>query len=150
MKTRMLSVLEAAVGVTGDLGMHKETDKAKQTAQSPSQPQELPELRERGILQVQELGSPGAEGAGILQDRRSWDPYGTGAGIPWSRSWDPPGQEELGSPRNRIWDPPGTACPGHSTGEATPGLGSWAIPCLAKVPWKLRRVQVLFSPAEIS
>lgn len=34
MKTRMPSVLEAAVRVTGDLGMYKETDKAKQTAQS--------------------------------------------------------------------------------------------------------------------
>lgn len=50
MKTRMPSVLEAAVRVTGDLGMHKETDKAKQTAQSASQPQELAVLRESAVV----------------------------------------------------------------------------------------------------
>lgn len=61
MKTRMPPVLEAAVGATGDLGMHKETDKAKQTAQSASQPREPAELRGR---------------AGMIQGRRSWDPLG--------------------------------------------------------------------------
>ena len=49
-KTRMPLVLEAAVRVTGDLGMHKETDKAKQTAQSALQPQELAVLRESAIV----------------------------------------------------------------------------------------------------
>lgn len=56
MKTRMPSVLEAAVRVTGDLGMHKETDKAKQTAQSASQPQEVEVLRDPRCNE--ERGSP--------------------------------------------------------------------------------------------
>lgn len=74
MKTRMPSVLEAAVRVTGDLGMHKETDKQKQTAQSASQPQELAVLRESVV---------------VLGTARSQDPHsrecpgcGTGAARP--------------------------------------------------------------------
>lgn len=61
MKTRMPSVLEAAVRVTGDLRMHKETDKAKQTAQSASQPQELAVLWKSAV---------------VLGAVRSWDPHG--------------------------------------------------------------------------
>lgn len=61
MKTRMPSVLEAAVRVTGDLEMHKETDKAKQTAQSASQPEKLEVLR---------------ESAAELSAARSQDPHG--------------------------------------------------------------------------
>ena len=60
-KTRMPLVLEAAVRVTGDFGMHKETDKAKQTAQSALQPQELAVLRESTI---------------VLGAARSRDPHG--------------------------------------------------------------------------
>jgi len=63
MKTRMPSVLEAAVRVTGDLGMHKETDKAKQTAQSASEPQELAVLWQSAVT----LGAA-----------RIWDPHGRG------------------------------------------------------------------------
>lgn len=66
MKTRMSSVLEAAVRATGDLGMHKETDKAKQTAQSASQPPELAVLGEvAGVIGAHGRDHPGAAGAWV-------------------------------------------------------------------------------------